>query len=495
MNELTLGRWLADRARTTPQRVAIRFLGQDLTYAELDSRATRLAAGLAARGLRRGDRLATLTTTSPDHVATFFACARLGVALQPISWRLASAEVAYQLEDAEPSLLLASDDYAELARKAGTKVEIARIGDPTLEADGEVEDVARDDDPLLLVYTSGTTGKPKGALLSHANCFWTNLSFDRTTSLRDGDVVLQVLPQFHVGGWNVQPLLAWWKGATVVLEPAFDAARALDLIAEHGVTTMMGVPATYLFLAQEPGFAVADLSSLRLAVVGGAPMPEALLETWIARGIEIVQGYGLTEAAPNVLCLPPEEATRKLGFAGKPYPHVDVALRDADTGALVEGTGTGELVVRGPNVFAGYWRNAEATEAAFADGWLLTGDVAERDAEGFYRIAGRIKDMVISGGENVYPAEIEDVLHAHPAVLEAAVVGVPDERWGEACAAFVVLREGSNVGTEELQRLCRDRLARFKVPKTFAFVDALPRSSMGKVLKDELRAGATEGAR
>jgi fatty-acyl-CoA synthase len=495
VNELTLGRWLADRARTTPQRVAIRFLGQDLTYAELDSRATRLAAGLAARGLRRGDRLATLTTTSPDHVATFFACARLGVALQPISWRLASAEVAYQLEDAEPSLLLASDDYAELARKAGTKVEIARIGDPTLEADGEVEDVARDDDPLLLVYTSGTTGKPKGALLSHANCFWTNLSFDRTTSLRDGDVVLQVLPQFHVGGWNVQPLLAWWKGATVVLEPAFDAARALDLIAEHGVTTMMGVPATYLFLAQEPGFAVADLSSLRLAVVGGAPMPEALLETWIARGIEIVQGYGLTEAAPNVLCLPPEEATRKLGFAGKPYPHVDVALRDADTGALVEGTGTGELVVRGPNVFAGYWRNAEATEAAFADGWLLTGDVAERDAEGFYRIAGRIKDMVISGGENVYPAEIEDVLHAHPAVLEAAVVGVPDERWGEACAAFVVLREGSNVGTEELQRLCRDRLARFKVPKTFAFVDALPRSSMGKVLKDELRAGATEVSR
>jgi fatty-acyl-CoA synthase len=495
VNELTLGRWLADRARTTPQRVAIRFLGQDLTYGELDSRATRLAAGLAARGLRRGDRLATLTTTSPDHVATFFACARLGVALQPISWRLASAEVAYQLEDAEPSLLLASDDYAELARKAGTKVEIARIGDPTLEAEGEVEDVARDHDPLLLVYTSGTTGKPKGALLSHANCFWTNLSFDRTTSLRDGDVVLQVLPQFHVGGWNVQPLLAWWKGATVVLEPAFDAARALDLIAEHGVTTMMGVPAMYLFLAHEPGFAVADLSSLRLAVVGGAPMPEALLETWIARGIEIVQGYGLTEAAPNVLCLPPEEATRKLGFAGKPYPHVDVALRDADTGALVEGTGTGELVVRGPNVFAGYWRNAEATEAAFADGWLLTGDVAERDAEGFYRIAGRIKDMVISGGENVYPAEIEDVLHAHPAVLEAAVVGVPDVRWGEACAAFVVLREGSNVGTEELQRLCRDQLARFKVPKTFAFVDALPRSSMGKVLKDELRAGATEVSR
>jgi fatty-acyl-CoA synthase len=499
-SDLTIGRWLSDRARTTPDRIAIRFLGRELTYAALDRRATRLAAGLDERGLRRGDRLATLTGTSPDHVATLFACARLGVALQPISWRLAPAEVAYQLADAEPSLLLVSAEHDALAAASAevslgggrrSAVEIARIGDPTLEADGNAEDVARDVDPLLLVYTSGTTGKPKGALLTHANCFWTNLSFDRTTSLRDDDVVLQVLPQFHVGGWNVQPLLAWWKGATVVLEPSFDPASALRLISEQRVTTMMGVPATYLFLAQEPGFADADLSSLRLAVVGGAPMPESLLETWVARGVEIVQGYGLTEAAPNVLCLPPEDARRKLGFAGKPYPHVDVALRDAESGALLDGAATGELVVRGPNVFSGYWRNPDATEAAFADGWLLTGDVAERDEEGFYRIAGRIKEMVISGGENVYPAEIEDVLHSHPAVLEAAVVGVPDERWGEACAAFVVLRAGETVGEDVLREHCRAKLARFKVPKTFTLVEALPRSSMGKVVKDGLRASIT----
>ena len=304
-----------------------------------------------------------------------------------------------------------------------------------------------------------------------------------------------MLPQFHVGGWNVQSLLAWWRGATVVLEPTFDPARALRTITEQRVTTMMGVPATYLFLSQEPGFADADLSSLRLAVVGGAPMPESLLETWLDCGVEIVQGYGLTEAAPNVLCLPPEDARRKLGFAGKPYPHVDVALRDTETGTLVEGAGVGELVVRGPNVFAGYWRNPDATAAAFADGWLLTGDVAERDEEGFYRIAGRIKDMVVSGGENVYPAEIEDVLAGHAAVLEAAVVGVPDERWGEACAAFVVLRDGASATEQELRDLCRERLARFKVPRTFTFVDVLPRSSMGKVLKDELRADATEVTR
>jgi fatty-acyl-CoA synthase len=238
---------------------------------------------------------------------------------------------------------------------------------------------------------------------------------------------------------------------------------------------MMGVPATYLFMAQEPAFAHTDLSSLRRAVVGGAPMPEALLDTWSERGVDIVQGYGLTEAAPNVLCLPPEDAVRKAGSAGKPYPHVEVRLAAGD-----------ELQVRGPNVFAGYWRNPEATAAAFDGEWLRTGDVAERDDEGFYRIRGRLKDMYISGGENVYPAEVEAVLHEHPAVVEAAVVGRPDERWGEVCVAFVVVREEATA--DELIEYCRGRLARFKVPKEVRFADALPRSGMNKVLKDELRA-------
>ena len=213
---------------------------------------------------------------------------------------------------------------------------------------------ASDDDPLLLIYTSGTTGKPKGALLTHANCFWTNLSFDLATGIGADDVVLQVLPQFHCGGWNVQSILAWWKGAQVVLERGFDPARALELIERERVTTLMGVPANYLFMAQEPRFAEADLSSLRLAVVGGAPMPVALLDVWAARGVEIVQGYGLTEAAPNVLCLPPEDARRKAGSAGKPYPYVDV--RAVATRASCS--------CAGPNVFPGYWRNPEATASA-----------------------------------------------------------------------------------------------------------------------------------
>ena len=479
---LTLGRWIRDRARTTPHRVAIDFLGAETTFAELDERSERVAAGLLEAGLVPGDRVATLTGTSPEHVVVFFACAKAGLILMPLNTRLAPPELAYQLEDAEPAVLLASAEHSDLARSLHPRV--AGL-EELVSSRHKPPPGPADDDGLLLVYTSGTTGKPKGALLTHANCFWTNLSFDRVAGVSGEDTVLQVLPQFHVGGWNVQPLLAWWKGATVVLEPTFDPARALSLIAEKRVTTMMGVPATYLFMAQEPGFAAADLWSLRRAVVGGAPMPEALLESWHERGVEVVQGYGLTEAAPNVLCLPPEEAARKRGFAGKPYPHVDVELRDTESGALLEGAAEGELLVKGPNVFAGYWRNPEATEAAFADGWLVTGDVAARDEEGYYRIVGRTKDMVISGGENVYPAEIENALHEHDAVAEAAVVGVPDERWGEACLAFVVL---AGEATEEaLLEHCRARLAKYKVPRGVRFVESLPRNALDKVVKSELR--------
>jgi fatty-acyl-CoA synthase len=466
---LTVDRMLRERALATPDRVAIEAAGREWTYAELDRRSDEIAAAL-----EHGSRVSTLTGNTAEHVAVFFACAKAGAILHPISWRLAPAEVAWQLDDAEPAVFLVEDEHRSLAESA---LELAHVR-PALEL--PVVSPGRrppePDDPLLLIYTSGTTGKPKGALLTHGNCFWTNLGFDLATGVGGRDVVLQVLPQFHCGGWNVQPLLAWWKGARVVIERGFDAVRALELIERRGVTTMMGVPANYLFMAQEPRFADADLSSLRLAVVGGAPMPVALLDTWAARGVEIVQGYGLTEAAPNVLCLPPEDARRKSGSAGRPYPYVECDLSEE-----------GELLVRGPNVFAGYWRNPAATAAAFRDGWLLTGDVAERDEEGDYWIRGRLKELVVSGGENVYPAEVEAVLHEHPRVIEAAVVGVPDERWGEACAAFVVA-DGS-IDEEELLAFCRERLARFKVPKRFTFVERLPRNALGKVQKDELARG------
>jgi fatty-acyl-CoA synthase len=485
--DLIIGRLLRDRARATPQRVAIDCGGRLVTYRELDERSERLAGTLLASGLARGDRVATLTMNSVEHVEAFFACAKAGLVLAPLSWRLTPAEIAYQLDDAEPGAFLVEEGCDELADDALANARARparhRLGD--VGGGGPVAGGVDGQDGLLLVYTSGTTGKPKGAVLTHANCFWTNLGFDLATGVSGDDVVLQVLPQFHCGGWNVQPLLAWWKGATVVLERSFDAARCLSLIEEKRITTMMGVPAIYLFLAQERRFRETDFSSLRLAVVGGAPMPEALLETWLERGVAIVQGYGLTEAAPNVLCLPAEDAVRKAGWAGKPYPYVETALRDPDTGGLLEGPATGELVVRGPNVFAGYWRNAAATEEVLADGWLRTGDVAERDGDGTYRICGRLKEMYISGGENVYPAEVESVLHAHPAVAEAAVVAVEDERWGEVGMAFVVAAGAAS--EQELLDHCRKLLAGFKVPREVRFVEALPRNTMDKVLKSELK--------
>jgi len=469
---MIVGRWLDDRARNTPQRVAIDFDGRLVTYAELAAGADAFAAAFAEAGLKRGDRVATLTGNSPEHVMVLFACAQLGLVLLPLSWRLTAPELQYQLEDAEPALFLVEDEYEELAEATQKRHE--PLTTPAFRDGSRYRhETVTAADPLLLIYTSGTTGKPKGAVLTHANCFWTNLSFDATTGVHGDDVVLQVLPQFHVGGWNVQALLAWLKGATVVLERQFDAGRVLELIERKRVTTLMGVPPIYLFLAQHDRFATADLSSLERAVVGGAPMPESLLRTWAERGTAIVQGYGLTEAAPNVLCLPPEDAVRKLGFAGKPYPFVDVRLGDES-----------ELQVKGPNVFPGYWRNEEATREAFTDdGWLRTGDVAERDDEGFYRIKGRLKDMFISGGENVYPAEVEATLHEHPSVSDAAVVGVPDERWGECGVAFVV---ADGVTEDELLAWCAARLAKFKVPSAIRFVDGIPRNSLGKIQKQSL---------
>jgi len=494
--ELSLARWLPERAALTPGRVAIEFGDNRIGYAELAASAADWAAALAGAGLGPGDRVATLARNCPEQVAVFFACAMSGLVLVPLNWRLTAPELAFQLGDAEPAMLLTDPELRELAMEArdlaglgGAAAKIAALTSPPrprVQGDG-VPAAVTGDDPLLILYTSGTTGRPKGAVLTHANCFWTNLSLDRTAEINGSDVVLQVLPQCHVGGWNVQPLLAWWKGATVVLEQSFDAARVLSLIERKKITTMMGVPTNYQMLAEQDQFAAADLSSLRQVIVGGAPMPRPVLETWLARGVTVLQGYGLTEAAPNVLCVPAEYATQKTGSAGRPYLHVRVALRDLGGAHLVDGTGTGELLVAGPNVFAGYWGNQRATKAALDGGWLATGDIAERDDDGFYWIRGRSKDMYISGGENVYPAEVEEVLLGHESVAEAAVVGVPDRRWGETGLAFIVPRPGRELSAGQLTAYCRTRLARYKIPAHFRPLTELPKLTSGKLDKVTLR--------
>jgi fatty-acyl-CoA synthase len=494
----TLARWIPDRARADGAAIAIDDRGVRISYAELDRRSAALADRLLAAGYRPGDRIATLTGNGAEQVVLFFACARIGLVLVPLSWRLTPPELADQLADADPGLLCVEDEFEMPARAAlallPAKLPTSTPGLTDLQPlpdalpAGPAPEV-QDADPLLMIYTSGTTRRPRGALLSHANCFWTSLSLSRTLEISRHDTVLSVLPQFHVGGWTIQPLLAWWTGATVVLERTFDAQRVLRLIGEKQITTMMGVPAHYLMLAQHPDFADADLSSLRYAVVGGAPMPEPLLRTWLARGVRLAQGYGLTEAAPNVLCLRPEDARDRVGYAGTPYPHVDVAVADPVTGALLDGPATGELLVAGPNVFGGYWRDPQATAFALRGGWLHTGDLVERDADGYFRILDRLDDVFISGGENVSPAEVESALFAHRAVADVAVVGRPDPQWGEVGVAYVVMRPGCHTDAEELTEHCRQRLAGYKIPRRIEFVDELPRSSVGKILRRGLRDG------
>ncbi len=493
----TVGQWIDAPARLGPHRPAIVAAERTVTYGELDAWADRLARALLARGLAPGDRVATLTENSVEHVVVLFACARAGLILAPLNWHLSDDELSTQLALFAPALVLVSaarwDERVRGALAAAGPEPLEEFvagasppeGEPLAAPDGEAG--------LLLIATSGTTGTPKGALLTHRTCYWTNASLHAVMPIGPEDVVLSLLPQYHVGGWNIQTLLAWSQGATVVLEPAFDPGTVLEVIQRRRVTAMMGVPTMYVMLAEHPDFERADLSSLRAALVGGAAMPCATRERWAQRGVAMALGYGLTEAGPNTLILPPGQDAAHAGSVGEPYPYVEVALRDPLDGRLVEGAGRGEIVVRGPNLFAGYWRDPAATAAAVHDGWLRTGDIAERDADGYYRISGRTKEMFVSGGENVFPVEIERVLSEHPAVADVAVVSAPDARWGEVGVAYVVPHRDVTVEPEALVAFCREHLAHFKVPQRIVVTDELPRTPVGKIDKRFLARRAEEG--
>lgn len=505
----TIGRWLTDRASAAPSQTAIDDRGVRIAYGDLEARARELAASLRRAGYGPGDRLATITGNSIDHVVVFFACAKAGVALVPLSWRLSSRELAETLRHAAPTLVAIEDEYVGVATDALSRLEAppstvqlgttgieaavpsrGRVSVPT--AGREPGRAVRDDDPLLVIYTSGSEAAPKGVVLTHANCFWNNLALAGAAQLTAEDVVLAVLPQFHIAAWNCQPLLAWWVGATVVLERSFQPRRVLQLLQERGVTAMMGVPTQYRLLADDPGFASVGRGSLHQALVGGATIPPALAQRWTDAGVPLTQGYGLTEAAPNVLCLPASEGRVHPGAVGRPYPHVDVQVVDPDTGLALDGEATGELWVRGPSVFAGYLHDEDATARAMAGEWLRTGDIVHRGADGVFRVVDRMKDIFISGGENVAPAEVERALTLHPAIADAAVVGVPDDVWGERGVAFVVRADGAALGADEVLAHARAELAGFKVPVRVVFVDALPRSTIEKLARARLRERAAD---
>lgn len=493
--------WISHHALRRPDAPALTDLtrGRTLTYAQLDDRAARLAAFLAGRGIARGDRVAALAQNCSDLFELLFACGRIGAIFLPLNWRLTVSELDYILSNAEPAFLFHDAEHASVA------VELAKPRSlPTLELGGDVASAYEDaitsaaplaecaavdhDDVQLLMYTSGTTGFPKGAMLTYGMTFWNAINVGFPVGIASDSRILAVMPLFHTAGLNLFAMPVFHAGGHVLMMRGFEPGAALDALGDPalGITHFFAVPAAYLFMSQHDRFAATDLARLRLACVGGAATPPSLLETWLARGVPLANGYGMTETGPAVSLLDGRDAARKQGSTGQALLHVETRVVSED-GAPAGIDEPGELWVRGPAVTPGYWRNPEASAAAFVDGWLKTGDVVRRDAEGFFFVLDRAKDMYISGGENVYPAEVEGVLHRLEGVADAAVIGVADERWGETGLAILVAAPGSAIDEQAVLDHCSRHLARFKHPRAVIFTDILPRTASGKIHKPTLR--------
>jgi fatty-acyl-CoA synthase len=499
-----LGHWIDRWADVQPHRTAIAFQGREISYGALAERIRQFARTFAGAGIARGDRIAVLGTNHPDFLAAVFAGARIGAIIVPFNWRLAAAEHGYLINDAEPKLLLATAEFrehSETLRASFAHIKLAAIGFavpgwiPLDDGPGEGADANPGvgyDDPLLIVYTSGTTGRSKGAVLSQNAVFWNAVNATHAHDLTSADHVLTVIPIFHVGGLNIQTIPALHAGASVTLHPRFDADATLREISTGRPTLTVQVPATARAMIDSPLWKTADLSSLRMVSMGSSVIPAPIIRAFHDRGVPVAQIYGATETAPIAIYLRAEDCER-IGSTGKPAIHCEVKAIDRD-GALVADGVQGEICVRGPNILTGYWRNEPATREALRDGWFHTGDIGYRDADGFWFITDRSKDVIISGGENVYPAELEAVLHECERVQECAVVARLDARWGEVPVAFVVRKPDCALSRDDVLALFEGRLARFKLPRDVFFVEALPRNAMGKILKSRLREQLRESA-
>jgi len=490
MTDHGVGSWPARRARITPDAVALRQAERALTYAELAGRVDALAAGLADRGVRRGDRVAYLGANDMATFETFFAAGRLGAIFVPLNTRLTAVELGGLLADCAPAVLVHGPEAADVVAVAFPGGRLVPITDLPFPAGSPPATVVGLDDPALLLYTSGTTGRAKGAVLTHGNLTWNTMNQLAHVDILSTDVVLCTAPLFHVTGLGQVSLPALFKGGTVVVAPRFDPGWMLDVIPELRIKGFSAVPTMLQMLCDHPQWADADLSSLRYVIYGGSTIQERVANSWLARGVQVLQGYGMTEAAPGVFMATPAGAAQRPMSAGVTHFFTDVELLAPD-GTRQPVPGTGELLVRGPNVFTGYWNRPEDTAASFVDGgWFRTGDVVRVDADGWTYVVDRVKDMIISGGENIYPAEVEAVINQLPEVEDCAVVAVPDQRWGEVGLAFVVLRPGAELDDEALRTQLDGRLARYKIPRYVRFVTDLPRTATGKVRRADLRAAA-----
>ena len=493
--------WIAHFARRTPEKIAVVDLLSErrFSYAQFDSRISRLASHLRHQlGVGRGDRVAVLALNTTDTLEVQFACGRLGAVFVPLNTRLTVPELQFMVGDSSPKVMVHDADLAETALTVARLCNVsstlllgpsgfyeAAIG--VAKPLDRIEEVTLDDISTIM-YTSGTTGQPKGAIITHGMTFWNCVNLGGPAYITPSSVLLTVLPLFHTGGLNCYTNPVLHAGGTALIMRQFDPGLALKLISDpaRGINVFFGVPSIYQFMAQHAAFESADFSRLIIGGVGGAPMPVPLLQLWESRGVALQQGYGMTETSPAVLALDREDAARKAGSAGKPVLHTEVRVVRPD-GTDCELGELGELWVKGPNITPGYWNRPDANKSSFTDGWLHTGDATRVDEEGFYYVVDRWKDMYISGGENVYPAEVENVLHQLTAIAEAAVIGIPDPQWGEVGMAIVALKPGQSITESDILAHCAANLARFKRPQRIRFVDALPRNATGKIHKPTLR--------
>ncbi|MTB53431.1 class I adenylate-forming enzyme family protein [Lewinella sp. W8] len=499
MDEVT--DWSAQWAMYAPDRMAFRDgdTGDSLTFTALDAGGSQLALALLGEwGLTPGDRIAILAENCLAYPLLFAAAQKAGFILVPINYRLSPPEVAFILGDADPAMVIVEPCFDALLSTTVLPERVHRLPLADVYAISQSVHPRQDrpviapDDPIFILYTSGTTGFPKGALYTHKMLFWNSVNTALSLVVNTESRTVNVMPPFHTGGWNVLLTPFLHRGGYTCLLRKFDAGRLLKVVEAEKATVLMAVPTMLRMMADDPAFATADFDALRYVIVGGEPLSPELIKRWHDRGVPIRQGFGMTEVGPNLFSLHQDDADRKRGSIGRPNFYVQTKIVDAE-GRTCPANQAGELWLRGPMTTPGYWRNPEATKKAFAGEWFRTGDIVRRDEDGYFFVAGRLKEMYISGGENVYPAEVERWLEAHPAIREAAVVGVADERWGEVGYAYWVPEsEVAEVGEDQLVAHCRRGLARFKVPKYFTKVEELPKNATGKIDKVTLQEQAKE---
>ncbi|WP_445664485.1 class I adenylate-forming enzyme family protein [Fodinibius sp. AD559] len=481
--------WLKKRERYAPQKEAVidTASSKRFTYQDLNKKANRLAGYLQQEwGLEAGDRLAVVSKNNIEYLILFFACAKIGIVMVPLNYRLPKAGLYELLDDADAHLTVYSDEFSFIKDEAAEAISFDKISE-VLKSSQAMPNIyeANPEDIAMILYTSGTTGKSKGAMISWQQIHWNSINTEISLELTGQDCAFVNTPFYHTGGWHVLLMPLIHHGGKLVLQPEFDAAECNRLIEEEGITILFGIPTMLRMMMEESNFDEVDVSSVRFAICGGESCPIPIINRYKEKGIPIRQGYGLTEAGPNCYSLPAEDAIRKKGSVGFPNFHIGVKIVDDNNEEVPQGE-VGELLMKGPHVFAGYWKNPEATEEAIDNGWVHTGDLFRCDEDGYYYMVGRKKEMYISGGENVYPVQVEKVIYEHDAVAQVAVIGVPDEQWGETGCAFVVLKDGVSLTKDELQSYCREYLAGYQTPKHIFFRDSLPVGDSNKIQKRDL---------